>query len=79
MAPELPDMLITDAQRLQQILRNLLSNAVKFTDSGEVTLRIQAAEPSPELDAPALQAARTGVRVLGHRHRHRRARRQARA
>ncbi|MDG4821669.1 HAMP domain-containing protein [Asanoa sp. WMMD1127] len=58
-APELPEVLITDGQRLQQILRNLLSNAVKFTDSGEVTLRIQAAEPSPDLDVPALQAART--------------------
>ncbi|GIF57838.1 hypothetical protein Air01nite_39330 [Asanoa iriomotensis] len=56
---DLPDMLITDAQRLQQILRNLLSNAVKFTDTGEVALRIQTAEPSPDLDMPALQAART--------------------
>ena len=38
--PALPRTIITDAQRLQQILRNLLSNAVKFTESGSVTLSI---------------------------------------
>jgi len=35
-----PEHIVTDAQRLGQILKNLLSNAVKFTDKGEVTLTI---------------------------------------
>ncbi len=45
-APDLPDILFTDQQRLQQILRNLLSNAVKFTEQGGVELRIQMADGS---------------------------------
>ncbi len=37
-----PRRLMTDPQRLGQILRNLLSNAIKFTEHGEVSLRITA-------------------------------------
>jgi signal transduction histidine kinase/ActR/RegA family two-component response regulator len=39
-APRVPDTLLADEQRLQQVLRNLLSNAVKFTSEGEVHLDI---------------------------------------
>ncbi len=37
-----PPTIVTDPQRLEQILRNLLSNAFKFTDEGGVTLTIEA-------------------------------------
>ncbi|MBN3728682.1 CHASE3 domain-containing protein, partial [Burkholderia sp. Ac-20379] len=43
-APGAPATLVTDSQRLVQILRNLLSNALKFTERGEVALTISAAE-----------------------------------
>ncbi|HEX6870201.1 MAG TPA: HAMP domain-containing protein [Micromonosporaceae bacterium] len=55
--PRLPRRLVTDAQRLQQILRNLLSNAVKFTESGSVTLSISSAEPGLHYGVPTLDSA----------------------
>ncbi|MDX6728559.1 MAG: hypothetical protein QOK49_3364, partial [Baekduia sp.] len=36
----LPSTIVTDEQRLQQVLRNLLSNAFKFTHNGTVSLRV---------------------------------------
>ncbi len=37
----LPNSMVTDVKRLQQILKNLLSNAFKFTHQGNVTLSIE--------------------------------------
>lgn len=39
-APDVPDVIETDRQRLEQIIRNLLSNAVKFTKQGSVALKV---------------------------------------
>ncbi|QEN48293.1 response regulator [Pseudomonas protegens] len=40
--PGAPQMLFTDRQRVEQILKNLLSNAVKFTEKGQVSLTVSA-------------------------------------
>ena len=38
--PELPEFLMGDAPRLQQIMNNLVGNAVKFTTEGSITIKI---------------------------------------
>ena len=37
-----PASVVSDHQRLEQILKNLLSNAIKFTEQGSVTLNVAA-------------------------------------
>ena len=44
LAPDIPGEIVTDPQRLRQILKNLLANAFKFTDQGQVRLHISVAD-----------------------------------
>ena len=59
--PRLPKSMVTDAKRLQQILKNLLSNAFKFTHEGQVTLSIEPAEAGWNADNEDLNRAAEAV------------------
>ncbi|MGE6230703.1 HAMP domain-containing protein [Paenibacillus chitinolyticus] len=54
----LPEFIISDSKRLQQILKNLLSNAFKFTERGEVVLFMRRASSGWSQDNESLNRAR---------------------
>jgi tubulin-specific chaperone A len=66
---DLPDAIVTDHQRVKQIIKNLLSNALKFTHAGSVSLDIQRPQPGVSLyssgldpnQAIAISVADTGI------------------
>src|SRR5689334_11291082 len=57
--PDEATVLVTDAQRVAQVLRNFVSNALKFTTEGEVRVTARAAEG----DTVSLEVADTGVGI----------------
>nr|WP_295834476.1 ATP-binding protein [uncultured Azospirillum sp.] len=62
-APEVPELVVVDRQRLRQILVNLVGNAVKFTERGGVDLRVDI-EPAPERSGSG-EILRLAVRDTG--------------
>jgi CheY-like chemotaxis protein len=60
-ADELAHDMVTDRQRLEQILKNLLSNALKFTSTGQITLAVRAA--GAERVAFSVQDSGIGIRA----------------
>ncbi len=48
LAPDVPDFLMGDPFRINQILNNLVSNAIKFTESGNIILHVFVKEPQQD-------------------------------
>ncbi len=55
--PQLPRSMVTDAKRLQQVLKNLLSNAFKFTHHGHVALDVAPVKSGWSSDNDSLNRA----------------------
>ncbi len=61
LAPDVPNYLLGDALRIQQILINLLGNAIKFTHNGSINLTISLKERLPSQACLIFTVSDTGI------------------
>ncbi|HKK40851.1 MAG TPA: PAS domain S-box protein [Bacteroidales bacterium] len=67
-AGNLPEEVIGDPIRLNQILSNLLSNALKFTDQGSITVNIKELERSGNNSKMEFTVNDTGIGIAAEKH-----------
>jgi PAS domain S-box-containing protein len=65
--PDVPEYLLFDSLRLNQILMNLLSNAIKFTKRGHVRLKVSLLEKAPHKVQLKFSIEDTGIGIPAHR------------
>jgi signal transduction histidine kinase/ActR/RegA family two-component response regulator len=69
-APDVPDLIVADWLRLQQVLTNLVGNALKFTEKGGVDVAVRLETPNERDAATALlhfAVADTGIGIAKER------------
>lgn len=65
--PNIPKYVITDSERLKQVLVNLIGNAVKFTNFGEVLLQIEIVKKNKNQFVPIrFSVIDTGIGIQNH-------------
>ena len=62
-APEIPDIVIGDQYRLNQILTNLIGNAIKFTNEGKVEIIVNATSKDEENIDVNFEVKDTGIGI----------------
>nr|WP_245353394.1 hybrid sensor histidine kinase/response regulator [Clostridium punense] len=59
----IPEYIVGDPNRLQQILNNLISNAIKFTESGEVWVKVKRINQAQEFIEIQFSVEDTGIGI----------------
>ncbi|HLA35591.1 MAG TPA: PAS domain S-box protein, partial [Rhodocyclaceae bacterium] len=62
-AEAVPDVLVGDSLRIEQILLNLLSNGIKFTSSGQIEVRVGVLEHRDNRVCLAIEVEDSGVGI----------------
>ncbi len=66
-AHDVPERVVGDSARLQQVVTNLMSNAIKFTDEGEVAVRVAQETCNERLCVLRFEVHDTGVGIPDER------------
>lgn len=66
--PRLPELLVADRERLQQVLGILVNNAIKFTHEGVVTITVQLEDVDMESPRILFSVTDTGIGILSESH-----------
>jgi len=66
--PEVPDEVIGDQVRLNQILSNLLSNAFKFTNEGSIAITVSEKERKGKNSTLEFKVSDTGIGIPADKH-----------
>lgn len=68
-AADAPKRVISDPDKVRQILKNFLSNAVKFTSIGKVIIRLEAIEKTPSCDCElSISVEDNGIGIPADKH-----------
>ena len=67
-APDVPDTLLGDALRLQQVISNLVSNAIKFTPQGQVDIHIGQLHSDEGVVMLMVEVQDTGIGIKPDEH-----------
>ncbi len=59
----IPEIVLGDAMRLNQIMLNLLSNAIKFTQEGSITVKLKLVEETNETITVLFSVSDTGIGI----------------
>ena len=62
-ADNVPALIVSDYNRLRQVINNLVSNAIKFTERGAVTISVELAESCDEYDMLKVIVRDTGIGI----------------
>ena len=68
-APEVPEVMRGDSNRLRQVVINLVGNAIKFTDKGEVALKVQIESEEGSDRILRFTISDTGIGIPQEKHR----------
>jgi hypothetical protein len=66
-APDIPEYMIGDPERLRQILNNLIGNAIKFTDEGQIKISVEKIDASEQKIQLAFSVSDTGIGIAAEK------------